>query len=189
MPDTEPFNPYAAPKTTDLLAPNADQIIYDGESLMIPKRFTFPAICLKTGAVNDLLPPRRRKLSWYPPLLALLLILNVLIFLIVAAFVSKRGEIYFYLSREAARKRRNVLLRNWMLLALSIVLGAVGIANQNPMLIGVAGLLVLAALILGIVASRFLWAKRIDATHIWLRGVPDEIARALAVSHGRPNAA
>jgi hypothetical protein len=178
----ESFNPYAAPKSRDLLAPSAGQIMYDGQALMIPKQFTFPPICIKTGVATDLTPQRRRKLSWYPPMLAILIVLNVLIFLLVAAFVSKRGEIHFQLSREVARKRRNVLLRNWAVFALSIVTGIVGLSQGSPaVIIAAAGLLII-AIILSSTASRFLWAKRIDKTHIWLCGVPDPIARALVAN-------
>src|SRR5687768_17487070 len=98
MVKTEEFNPYAAPKTADLVVPATDEISYDGESLRIPKEFTFPPVCLKTGAVDDLAPPMRRKVSGYPPLLAILIILNLLIFIIVAACVSKKGVFHFQLS-------------------------------------------------------------------------------------------
>jgi hypothetical protein len=91
MSNTPAFNPYEAPKTADLLAPSIEQITYDGTSLKIPKHFTFPPVCLKTGAVTDLTPQRKRKLSWYPPLLGLLSILNLLICILVAACVSKKG--------------------------------------------------------------------------------------------------
>jgi uncharacterized membrane protein len=185
MSNTPVFNPYEAPKSVDLLAPSADQIVYDGKSLMIPKHFTFPPICLKTGAATDLAPQRRRKLSWYPPLLAILIVLNILIFVLVAACVSKKGEIYFHLSKEVARKRRNVLLRNWGLFGLSIVAGCLAIGSQSTPLGVASAVLFLLTIILSTVASRFLWAKRIDKTHIWLCGVPDEIAQALVRSQAQ----
>lgn len=182
---SESYNPYAPPKNADSLAPSKDEILYDGETLMIPKKFTFPPVCLKTGAVTDLTPPQRRKLAWYPPLLAILLIVNILIFAIVAAIVSKKGEIHYQLSRTIAAKRRNALVRNWVLVGAGIGCGALALTNPNPALILTAVVLILSGLILSLVASRFLWAKRIDKTHIWLGGVPDHVARALAASHGR----
>src|SRR5687767_10308802 len=120
MPQVETFNPYQAPKTADFLATDPGQIVYDGKTLMIPKQFTFPAGCLKTGAVTDLTPPQRRKLSWYPPLVGILIIINILIFAIVAACVSKKGVIHFQLTNTVARKRRNTLLRNWAIFGISV---------------------------------------------------------------------
>lgn len=185
MAQAETFNPYQAPKSIDFVAADVGGIVYDGKTLMIPKQFTFPAVCLKTGAVTDLTPPQRRKLSWYPPLVGLLIIVNILIFAIVAACVSKKGEIHFQLTNAVARKRRNTLLRNWAIFGISVGLICGGAATRNGLLIfgGIFGLLV--AFILACVASRFLAAKRIDKTHIWLTGVPDDVARALATGYGR----
>jgi hypothetical protein len=185
MSTTPAFNPYEAPKTKDFLAANADQITYDGKTLMIPKHYTFPPVCLKTGAIDDLTPQRRRKLSWYPPLLIILLFINILIFAIIAACFSKKGEIYFQLSREVARKRRNTILRNWGLFAFSLALGIIAVGSES----GGLGLAAIAMLLItigfSIAASRFLSAKRVDKTHIWLCGVSDSVARALVVTQGR----
>src|SRR5688572_6592154 len=176
------FNPYAAPKSADLLSPNRNQISYDGKVLTIPKEFTFPPICLKSGAVTDLTSPRKRRLTWYPPLLLLLFVLNPLVFALVAIFFSKKGVIHFQLSQEIARKRRNVILRNWGLFSLSIMLGGAAAALRS----GGLGLAAIACLLLTIilssVASRFLWSKKVDKTHIYLCGVPDDVARVLVNS-------
>jgi hypothetical protein len=175
----EASNPYEAPKSTDLLSLSAGQIEYDGKILKVPKNFTFPPVCLKTGTTTDLTPLLSRKMSWFPPLLALLILLNLLIFLIVAACVSKKGMIHYYLSKEVARKRRNVMIRNWGLFMLLLVFIGSGFAAKMYFFAipAVVVLLVLAGFCIS--ASCFLSAKRIDSTHIWLAGVPPVAAHAL----------
>jgi hypothetical protein len=78
-----------------------------------------------------------------------------------------------------------MLLRNWGLFALSIALGILALGAKSAPLGLASGVLFLLTIIFSCVATRFLWAKRIDKTHIWLCGVPEEIAQALVKSHAR----
>ena len=184
MNDTE--NPYAPPTTQDLLAPTTGLIRIEGKSLVVPKGYIFPAVCLKTGATDDLAPRERRKFSWSNPKLALLILINLFIYAIVAAIVSKRGEVQFQLSRNVARKRRNTVLRNWGLFLLAIGCFVGGGYTGQPMLLCAGAIALLLCVILGFVAARFLWPQKVDATHIWIRGIPENVAEALVLSQSQP---
>jgi len=179
------LNPYEAPKSSDLLATGVAQIVYDGKTLMIPKDYTFPPICLKTGATTDLAQQKTRKFSWFPPLVVLLIFFGLIVFLIVAVCVSKKGEIRFQVTNEVARKRRKALLRNWCLALLTVALGGLAIAAQSGPLGIAAAICFLLTLGFSIAAGQFLSVKRIDKTHIWLLGIPGDVARTLVAQQGQ----
>src|SRR6188474_1902028 len=179
------LNPYEAPKSAGLLSATLAQISYDGKALKIPKDFTFPPICIKTGETTDLGPQQTRKLSWFPPLVAVLIIFGLIPFLLVALLVSKKGEIRFQVSNEVARKRRKAVLRNWGLFLLSIVLFGLAIAQSSPILAWGGTLFFLAALVFGMATSRYINVKSIDKTHIWLLGIPQHVAEKLITYQGQ----
>lgn len=179
-------NPYQPPATLDLLAPSTGGLRLDGKALVAPKGYIFPAICLKTGATEDLNPRERRKFSWSSPKLAILIIVNILIYALVASICAKRGEVHFHLSRNAARKRRNALLGNWGLLFLAIACFILGATTDTPAYFWAGGVSMLLCLIFGIIASRFFWAQKVDKTHIWIRGIPENVAEALIQSESQP---
>jgi hypothetical protein len=178
------LNPYQPPRDLNPVAASTEALSYDGKCLIVPKDYILPAMCIKTGETLGLTPQRRRKFAWYPPMVNLLILVNILVLILVASIVSKKGVIHYQLSRAVARKRRNVLLRNWAIFLASLVFFALGTANNEGSLLAAGGVALVVAMILGLVASRFLWAKKIDATHIYLCGVPEKVALELVALRG-----
>ena len=179
-------NPYQPPATLDLLAPSSTALRIEGKALVVPKGHIFPAICLKTGATDDLKPRERRKFSWHNPKLAFLILLNLLIYALVASICSKRGEVQYQLSRSVARKRRNANLGNWGLFLLAIACFVAGATFEMEALFWAGGISMLGYIILGVISSRFFWAQKVDKTHIWIRGIPENVAQALVQAEGQP---
>ena len=174
-------NPYAPPKTNDLSAPIISSVYISGKALVIPKDFTFPTICIKTGETENLVPLRKRRLSWCPPLMVILIVAP-LIFILVAIFFQKRGLIHYQLSKKVARKRRNALWINWLLLFAYILFTFVSVTSKKEgiPLFGIAGVVLLfTSLIRAVIAGRFLRAEKIDKLHIHLLGIPPEVQRRI----------
>ena len=183
---TDLENPYLPPTTHDLLAPSRDEIRMEKKALVVPKGYVFPAVCVKTGTTDELMPRELRKFKWCNPALGVLIIVNVLIYLLIASLCSKRGEIQFQISRAIARKRRNTILWNWGLFLLSIGCFILGGARNEPAFFAAGAVAILTCLIIGHNASRFLWTEKVDKTHIWIRGIPERVAEALVLSEAQP---
>jgi hypothetical protein len=178
-------NPYLPPQSDTSIQATPLTLEFDGKSLIVPRNFTFPAMCIKTGVLTDLGPQRVRNMAWYPPLTFLLFFIGgPILFLLIGMFFKKTGVVRFHISREIAQKRRKRLLRNWALFALSIVLFVVaGMIDDGRL--GIAGLVVsVLCLIFSVVESQFLTTVKIDKNRIWLRGIPEAIARVLVASNG-----
>jgi hypothetical protein len=174
-------NPYLPPTSDTSIQPTRSTLIYDGQSLIAPRYFTFPAICLKTGTVDDLAPLQSRKLSYLPRAAFLVLFIGGPLLLgIVALIASKRGVIQFHVSRSVAERRRKAILRNWLVFSFSVALFVLAGAMSDSRVAALGGISLLICMILSVVTSQqFIYPAKIDETKIWLRGVPESVARVL----------
>ena len=175
-------NPYAPPKSNDLSGPALAAVHISGKALVLPKEFTFPPICIKTGEAENLVPLQKRRLSWYPPLMIVLVALSPLVFAIIALIFRKKGLIHFQLTKEIARKRKSAIMRNWLLFFASF--GAFFMAakmpdNQISIFVLAGTVLFLASLIGAIIAARFLRPQKIDKVQIQLLGIPPEVQQRI----------
>ena len=129
----------------------------------------------------------KRNLTWHTPWLYLLFIAAWLIYLIVAAIVSKKARIQIGLCEEHRGIRQRDIIITWILVLSGIFsLGAATVMNPT-WVYGLSGLgLLLVALIYGIWRVPMVQPKRIDEQHVWLHGVSEEFMAELPEFTGRP---
>jgi len=122
------------------------------------KEAPLPDRCVKCNAPANGVR-LRRSLSWHHPVLYVLIFVGVLIYVILAAVLSKRAMIYVGLCAEHFQRRRKRIAIGWILLASGLLFAPVAFANDYP-LMGVLGLTVfLFGLIWLIVVSRVVTPK------------------------------
>ena len=142
----------------------------DNSTLVMTKEAPLPDRCVKCNAPAHGVR-LRRSLSWHHPVLYLLIFVGVLIYVILAAVLSKRATIYVGLCAEHFQRRRKKIAVGWILLAGGLISAIAAFANNYPM-VGLVGLAVfLFALIWLIVIARVATPKKIDDRLVWLRGV------------------
>jgi MFS family permease len=134
------------------------------------KESPLPDRCVKCNAPANGVR-LRRSLSWHHPVLYLLIFVGVLIYVILAAVLSKRATIYVGLCAEHFQRRRKKIAVGWILLAGGLISAIAAFANNYPM-VGLLGLAVfLFALVWLIAISRVVTAKKIDDRLVWLNGI------------------
>jgi hypothetical protein len=142
----------------------------DNSTLVMMKEAPLPDRCVKCNAPANGVR-LRRSLSWHHPVLYLLIFVGVLIYVILAAVLSKRAMIYIGLCAEHIRRRRKMIAAGWALLVAGLVSAIAAFANDYPTG-GMLGLGVfLFALVWLIMISRVVTPKKIDDRLVWLNGV------------------
>lgn len=185
-------NPYAAPNVAETYvgpAINTDWngLWRDNKDLVMHREARLPAICVKTGVpvTNGKV---RRKLSWHTPWIALAILVNVLIYIILAVALTKRATIDIPLAPERIAQRKSRLLACWIagfgsIIALLVCIGVI-VEARNPSAVWMLGIFasiitLVVALVFGQVTARILRTTKITKTHIWLRGVHENILEQL----------
>jgi hypothetical protein len=142
----------------------------DKSTLVMVKEAPLPDRCVKCNAPANGVRLLRR-LSWHHPLLYLAIFAAMLIYVILAAALSKRATIYVGMCSEHFQRRRKKILVSWILLLGGLVAAIAAFANDYAM-VGLLGLAVfLFGLVLLIVVSRVVTPKKIDDRLVWLNGV------------------
>lgn len=141
----------------------------DGVTLVMSKDAPLPDRCVKCNAITT--GRLKRKLAWHHPALYLLLLVAWLIYLIIAMFVRRRATVELGLCDEHRAKRRTYIWITWLLALAGLggFLLAIIANDGTPALIGVV--LLLAAIIFGVVATRVVYPSKIDDRFVWLKGV------------------
>ncbi len=124
----------------------------------------------------------KRALRWHHPAIFLALIINILIYAILASIMSHRETIHIGLSDEWRRKRRRAITIGWVAALGGLGMFVGGFATEEPLLpiLIVVGLVTLVGgMLFGMYASQMVSAKRIDKTHVWVRGVCPEFLATL----------
>lgn len=185
-------NPYAAPHVAETyVGPAIDTdwngLWRDNKDLVMHREARLPAICVKTG-VPVTNGGVRRKLSWHTPWIALAILVNVLIYIILAVALTKRATIDIPLCPERIAQRKSRLLASWIaglgsIIGLLVCIGVI-IEARNPSAAWGLGMFVsiitlIAALIIGQLTARIVKTTKITKTHIWLRGVHENILEKL----------
>jgi hypothetical protein len=136
-------NPYAPPTQIAPLTMtmNPTQDCYRYENMLAVRDGTvLPHVCPKTNQATGSDDWRKQlKITWTPQWVFLLILINVLVVLIVALCVRKRGNITYSMSKTARKKVAISRISGFSLLALAIVSGSTGfiLDNEDYMIAGV----------------------------------------------------
>lgn len=157
-----------------------------GKYLVMHKDCQLPDRCVKCNkpAAGYRL---KRNLTWHTPWLYLLLVAAWLIYLIVAAIVSKKARIQIGLCDEHRGIRQRDIIITWIFVLSGIFSLGAGIVMKPGWVYALSGLgLLLVAIIYGVCRVPMVQPKRIDEQHVWLHGVSEEFMAELPEFTGRP---
>jgi hypothetical protein len=195
------LNPYAAPVPSFLPepacsdsaeissdnseeSPNDNGVWRDGNLLFVCKGSALPKRCVKCNEPAHRL--RKHILHWHEPDFYFLLLLSPFVYLIVMQKVRQSASLSIGVCRRHLAQRSRI----WSIALLLIVGGLAmiflaaclrGPARQDfalpVLLFGVA--MITVGVCYGIIWSRLLWAKRIDADFAWINGASPEFLASL----------
>lgn len=186
---SESFNPYQSPQAppAQSFGPPFDQqaaiagVWRKGDLLVMDKRAQLPNVCVKSN-----LPAERflkRKLAWHHPLISISILASPLIYIILAAILTKRATIHIGLTEEWHARRRTRLIVTWLLILTSaaMLVGGFVLVDQMrdvaPLMFLGALILFIAGLIFGVVATRLVTPTKITDDLVFIKGVhPDFLA-------------
>lgn len=187
-------NPYAPPVAADSVLVPPEVAFIQKKSLVVPRAWQSPRICMLTGKTEDLRPCRKRLLPANP--LGVLIVLMIasyqlsegryfgVLFLAVAllilSIVRKKDFVDIHLSGSAARKHRLQLAIYWIMSGILLILVFKGVYNTPPS----AAFLVAMLLALGLSQVRSFRIGRMHRHRFWLSNIPPEVMRAIVRMDG-----
>jgi MFS family permease len=142
----------------------------DKSTLVMTKDASLPDRCVKCNAPANGLR-LKRKLAWHHPVLYLLVFGAALLYVIIAAVLSKRATVYLGMCAEHFQGRRKRIAIGWLLLVAAIVGVPAAIAYDYPMVALLAVAVFLFSLVWLIVVARVVTVKKIDDRLVWLKGI------------------
>lgn len=180
-------NPYAVPKSQPAatVVPT-DGVWRQGNLLVMHKMAVLPDVCIKSNQPADGYR-LKRKLSHHHPAIVLAVLVNVLLYIILAAVLSKRATVMIGLSQQwrAIRKRRMAI--SWFGTLAGLGMLILGIAsldgpqrgdNTGGILILLGIISMVGFLLYGLIGARMISAKKIDDEFVYIKGVhPDFLVR------------
>ena len=154
------------------LAPNTG-IWRRGAVLVFDKMATLPDRCIRCNA--PALGTRINKtLYWHHPALALLVLAGVLIYVVVAMVLRKSALVSLGFCELHKTRRQRLFIAGWLLFVLSFVSFFAALAEEAGGLALVGLVLLIAAIVVFVLAGRFIQVKRIDDHYVWLKGISSE---------------
>lgn len=150
--------------------PPAGGVWRDKSTLVMTKEALLPDYCVKCNAPANGLR-LKRTLSWHSPLLYLVIFFAVVIYIILAAVLSKRATVYLGLCQEHFQRRGKQIAVGWTLLAAGIIGTIAAIAYDYPMLALLGVVVFLFAAVWLTVVARIVNVRKIDDQLVWLRGI------------------
>lgn len=180
IPAAQPVLGYASPQQPAAAGLPAWR---EGKLLVALDNARLPDCCVKCGRPGGG-RPFRRVYHWHHPALYLTILAGLLVYVIVAVCVQKKGAVHVALCDRHLARRRNGMLVGW-LVALSAVVFWVLAAQLNEALLVAPGILAfVGGLVTVAVSSRILSPKRIDRGYLWLNGAGEEFLATLAPTTG-----
>jgi hypothetical protein len=183
MAEHNPYAPSAASLKVDRDLHGSDVDVWrDRKYLVMDRDARLPPRCVKCNEPAHE-PTKRRTLYWHHPALYILILVQIIVYFIVALIVRKSIVIEPGLCGEHKRKRRNATLITWLGLVASLALPAALTVLLPPdgdggvIVLGFAIFLV--SVIYGVVSSRVLTARKIDANTARLGGCGDKFLESL----------
>jgi hypothetical protein len=175
-------NPYAPP-LSNVSQISSGVLSTDGVALVIPQDFRFPAICIKTGATENLAPIRTSRLIWRHPAVRVVHLLVPLLYLLEVPYFQREGIFDFHVTEKIALECKRSLQRINRLFYGGITCIASVFIVQNmdyTEFAAIAGtVLLMSSIICRLIAGRFLSAQKITKTHVHLLGIPSDVQRQI----------
>lgn len=146
--------------------------------VMIPGS-TLPDRCVKCNEPADE-PTKVRKVYWHHPGIYALILINIIIYAIVGAIVRKRALVRAGLCVAHKKRRRLAMTLAWVGVGCGIALIALSAGDRGSSADAVVGiLLIVAAVIVGFLMGRVVYAQKIDEEYVWLKGCGAEFLDSL----------
>jgi hypothetical protein len=161
--------PLAVQSLSEGGAPIGGSIWREGKKVVVLDGTRFPARCVKCNEPTNT-PPLVRRLYWHTAWIYLLLFVSVLIYVVVAIIIRKRATVEYHLCPAHLARRRNFVIGVWACLLLTIGCFVLAIAESQSWLAGVALLLLIVSLVLGMFGVRALATVKIDNGTVWMTG-------------------
>jgi hypothetical protein len=141
-----------------------------GSSVIVPKTFEFPQVCLFTGATENLVKVRKQ-LAWHHPAVFLAILPGLLIYVILALILRKTATIEFYMSRQERTRRRWWHLANWGVFLMTFVSLIAAGGYEINWAIYLAPVFFVATFVIYLLKVRLLYAKKIDDSRATVGGI------------------
>jgi hypothetical protein len=160
-------NPYAPPKTS-FEFDGGSGCSRTGNLLVVPAGELLPPRCVKCNEPATM--DKARTFVWHHPGWYIFVPINILLYILIGAFVQKKAKLAFGLCGEHRRRRRNFTLASWGIFAVGVAVLFAAVAESSVLLGSAGGFLWLVAAIVGTLGSRVLTASRIDKQEARLKG-------------------
>lgn len=160
-------NPYAPPKSLQS-AQSPTDCYRQGPLLVVPAGSGLPERCIKCNAPAEMGKPRAH--SWHHPGWYLFVLFNVIVYAVIAMFVSKKAKFAVGLCAFHRRRRRNITLVALTLLIVGIVLVVMAVGGDNAVPGVLGGICLLISVIVAIVGTRLLHPARISNEDARMKG-------------------
>ena len=157
--------------------PNFGEVWQKKSTLVFNKNAVLPYRCVKCNGPAD--SWLKRKLSWHHPALYFLIFAGLLVYVIIAAILSKRATVDIGICTGHRTKRRNGIIVGLLLLIGGIFVAIIGIAGEYTFVWIIGVLLVPVGIVWMIVAARVVVVKKIDDRFVWLNGINRDYLAAL----------
>ncbi len=150
----------------------------NGKVLVVKHGAQPPSRCAKCNCPVSR-PPIKRTLYWHPSWIYLVILLGLLIYVIVALIVRKKGVVLVPLCEEHRRKRAIAIAVSWGLVLDSFLCFVLAIVYSlgYVALVGLASLL--AGIVMGVWKGTLVSAAKIDDSYLWVRGYGPEFLKNL----------
>lgn len=140
-----------------------------GNKLVTVDGIELPHRCIKCNEpVGD--PPIKRKLNWHTPLIYLSLFAGLLVYVILAIVFRKRATVSISVCPKHRTSRMIAVALTWLLFLGGLSGFGFALAEETawPAFAGLGSLI--AAIVVGIVSARFVYATKIEPQSVWLGG-------------------
>ena len=148
-----------------------------GKRMVMAEDAELPDRCVKTnrpadGEWADI------RLQWHHPALYLVLLVNLVVYFIVAYFVSTRVVVHVGITLPVLASARRARRLTWALLLAGLALCVLAATVPLPLLLWPGGALMVLSIPIFFLRGRLIWASRIEHGYVWVAGVhPDYLAR------------
>ena len=148
-----------------------------GKLMVLAADAELPDRCVKTdqpadGEWADI------QLRWHHPALYLVALVNIILYFIVAYFVSTSAIVHVGITTAVVASARRARYLTWALLLVGLALCVVAAFAPLPLLWWPAGTLMLLSIPVYFLRGRLIWPTRIEHGYVWVAGVhPDYLAR------------